>query len=67
MAKNANKKSKTTIKVSKLDYEFLLQQNAQLCKQNRELQGYINGKSTHADIYDSLGGAIIADYCKGLK
>lgn len=58
------KKKLEKITISKMEFDFLIQQNKQLIRQNRELQKYCNGKNTRPqDIYDSLGYAIIADYC----
>lgn len=64
MAKNHHKKPKIeTIKIPKLEYDFLLAQNQQLIKQNRDLQSYINGHSKNfVGIVNSLGNAILNKY-----
>lgn len=52
------------ISVLKIEFDFLMQQNARLIRQNRELQKYCNGRNTRPqNIYDSLGNAILVDYC----
>ena len=52
------------VTISKIEYQFLLSQNAQLIKQNRELQIYVRGKSRRiSHITDSLGASILDKYC----
>ncbi len=62
------KKKLKKISIPKFEFDFLMQQNAQLIRQNRELQKYCNGRNTRPqDIYDSLGYAILSDYCGATK
>lgn len=62
------KKRLEKITIPKFEFDFLMQQNAQLIRQNRELQKYCNGRNTQPDdIYDSLGYAILNDYCEAAK
>ncbi len=52
------------VTIPKFEFDFLMQQNAQLIKQNRDLQKYCNGRNTRPDdIYDSLGFAVLNKYC----
>ncbi len=56
------------VTISKIEYQFLLSQNAQLIKQNRELQIYVRGKSRRiSHITDSLGASILDKYIKGCE
>lgn len=62
VVQNKNK-DKETISVSVLDYKFLVSQNIELLKQNRELQRFYRGKSRSVNIFDALGMATLYHYC----
>lgn len=54
---------KQSIELPILDYKFLVSQNQELLKQNRELQKLYRGKSRSNDIINSLGMCILCYYC----
>lgn len=64
MAKNSKKKSKKeTITILKIDYDFLIAQNEQLKKRNRELQTLLKGRSRGViGVIDSIGKTVLDKY-----
>ena len=64
MAKNSKKKSKKeTITILKIDYDFLIAQNEQLKRRNRELQTLLNGRSRGViGVIDSIGNTVLDKY-----
>lgn len=64
MAKNSKKKSKKeTITILKIDYDFLIAQNEQLKRRNRELQTLLNGRSRGViGVIDSIGKTVLDKY-----
>ena len=68
MAKGFNftevKKNVKKVLVPEFYLTFLTSHNAELVKQNRDLQRICYGQSTRPqDIYDSLGYAVLDAYC----
>lgn len=64
MAKNSKKKSKKEIiTILKIDYDFLIAQNEQLKKRNRELQTLLKGRSRGViGVIDSIGKTVLDKY-----
>nr|DAJ76602.1 MAG TPA: Homeobox associated leucine zipper [Caudoviricetes sp.] len=64
MAKNSKKKSKKeTITILKIDYDFLIAQNENLKKRNRELQTLLKGRSRGViGVIDSIGKTVLDKY-----
>lgn len=64
MAKNSKKKSKKeTITILKIDYDFLIAQNEQLKRRNRELQTLLKGRSRGViGVIDSIGKTVLDKY-----
>ena len=64
MAKNSKKKSKKeTITILKIDYDFLIAQNKQLKRRNRELQTLLNGRNRGVTgVIDSIGKNVLDKY-----
>lgn len=64
MAKNSKKKSKKeTITILKIDYDFLIAQNEQLKKRNRELQTLLKARSRGViGVIDSIGKTVLDKY-----
>lgn len=67
MSKNSkrkaiNKRDGNLIEISKIEFQFLQEQNEQLKVQNKELQTELKsykGKSTHTSITNSLGAYLL--------
>lgn len=58
------KKNVKKVLVPEFYLKFLTAHNAELVKQNRDLQRICYGKSTRPqDIYDSLGYSVLNAYC----